>query len=101
MVEKVYLTSLPWIRQQAATWPGLETADRGLQDMIKPLVDAMAACAAMIEGVPVPKVAQNATVKVAPGERDSIVDAGRSFGRFEQLLAAVRELQVVVLGSES
>lgn len=101
MVEKVYLTSLPWIRQQAATWPGLETDDRGLQDMIKPLVDAMAACAAMIEGVPGPKVAQNATVKVAPGERDSIVDAGRSFGRFEQLLAAVRELQVVVLGSES
>jgi hypothetical protein len=32
-------------------------------------------------------------------ERDSIVDAGRSFGHFEQLLAAVRELQVVGFGA--
>jgi hypothetical protein len=36
MVEKVYATSLPWIRQQ----PDLETADRG-PDMIKPVVDAV------------------------------------------------------------
>ena len=49
----------------------------------------------------VPNAAQDAlTVGDSPGERDSIVDAGRSFGHFEQLLAAVRELQVVVFDAE-
>jgi multidrug resistance protein MdtO len=102
MVEKVYVASLPWIRQHAATTLDLETADRGLLDMIKPLVDAVEASAATMEGVPGPQVAENAlTVEGSPRERNSIVNAGRSFGRFEQLRAAVRELQVVVFGSES
>jgi hypothetical protein len=102
MVEKVYVTSLPWIRQQAATTPDLETADRGFPDMTKPLVDAVEASAAMMEGVPGPRLAKNAlAVERSPWERNSIVDAGRSFERFEQLLVAVRELQAVVFGSES
>ena len=101
-VEKVYLTSLAWIRQQAATTPDLETADRGLPELIRPLVDAMAASAAMMEGVPGPKVAQDAsTVEGSPRKRNSLVDVGHSFGRFEQLRAAVRELLVVVFGSKS
>jgi multidrug resistance protein MdtO len=98
IVEKVYVTSLPWIRQQAATMPDLETADRG-PDMIKPMVDAVEASAAMMEGVSGPNVAQDAlTVDDSPRERDPIVDAGRGFGHFEQLLAAVRELQIVGFG---
>jgi multidrug resistance protein MdtO len=100
MVEKVYVTSLPWIRQQAVTMPDLETADPG-PDMIKPVVDAVDASAAMIEGVSGSNVAQNAlTVDDSPRERDSILDAGRSSEHFEPLLAAVRELQVVVFGAE-
>ncbi len=50
MVEEVYVTSLPWIRQQAATAPDLETADRG-PDMIKPVVDAVEASATAMKGV--------------------------------------------------
>jgi len=99
MVEKVYVTSLPWIRQQAATMD-LETTDRG-PDMIKPVLDEVEASAAMMEGVSGPNVAQDAlTVDDSRRERDSIFDVGRSFGHFEQLLAAVRELQVVVFGAE-
>ncbi|MEA3148321.1 MAG: multidrug resistance protein MdtO, partial [Verrucomicrobiota bacterium] len=100
MVEKVYVTSLPWIRQQAVTMPDLETADPG-PDMIKPVVDAVDASAAMIEGLSGSNVAQNAlTVDDSHRESDSILDAGRSSEHFEQLLAAVRELQVVVFGAE-
>jgi hypothetical protein len=100
MVEKVYVTSLPWIRQQAATMPDLETADRG-PAMIKPVVDAVEASAAMMEGVSGPDVAHDSlTVDDFPRGRDSTVDAGRSFGQFEHLLAAVRELQVVVFGAQ-
>jgi hypothetical protein len=40
------------------------------------------------------------TIDDSPRDRDSIVDAGRGFGHFEQLLATVRELQVVVFGAE-
>jgi hypothetical protein len=80
--------------------PDLETADPG-PDMIKPVVDAVDASAAMIEGVSGSNVAQNALMgDDSPRERDSILDAGRSSEHFEQLLAAVRELQVVVLGAE-
>ena len=50
-----------------------------------------------MKGVSGPNFAQDAlTVGDSPRERDSIVDAGRSFG---QLLAAVRELQVVGFGA--
>jgi multidrug resistance protein MdtO len=97
VVEKVYVTSLPWIRRQDATMPDLERVGRGA-DMIKPVVDALEASADMVEGVSGPNVAQDAlTVSDATQESFSIVDAGRSFGHFEQLLAAVRELQVPVL----
>jgi hypothetical protein len=97
MVEKVYLTSLPWIRQQPVTMPDLETADGG-PEMMKSVVDAVEASAAMLEGASGPNVAQDTiTLDDSPWERDSILDAGRSFERFEQLVAAVRELQVVFL----
>jgi hypothetical protein len=99
VVENVYVVSLPWIRQQAATMPDLEIADRG-PDMIKPVVDVVEASAAMMERVSGPNVVQDALkLDDSPLERDSIV-AGRSFLHFEQLLAAVGELQVVVFGAE-
>ena len=100
MVEKVYVASLPWIRQQAVTMPDLEAADRG-PNMIKPVVDAVETSAAVIEGVSGSNVAPNTlTVDANPRERDSFLDTGRSSEHFEELLAAVRELQMVVFGAE-
>jgi hypothetical protein len=47
VVESVYVASLPWIRQQAATMPDLETTVRE-PDTVKPLVDAVEASAAIL-----------------------------------------------------
>jgi len=95
--EQVYLTSLPWIREQAATAPAAdrETADRS-PETVKPLVDAVEASAAMIEG-PFPNINQGELrVDAAIRERDSASDAARSFESFEQLVVAIKELQVAV-----
>jgi multidrug resistance protein MdtO len=96
VVESVYVASLPWIRQQAATMPDPETTVRE-PDMVKPLVDAVETSAAILEGVCGPNVDQGAlTVDESLRERDSIIDDDSSLEHFEQLVAAVRELRVVV-----
>ena len=83
VVESVYVASLPWIRQQAATMPDLETTVREL-DMVKPLVDAVEASAAILEGVCGPNVDQGAlTVDESLRERDSIIDGDSSLEHFE------------------
>jgi hypothetical protein len=96
VVESVYVVSLSWIRQQAAAMSDLETADRGPY-MIKAVVDAVEASAAMMEGVSGPNVAQGElAVGKSVRERDSKINVGSSLEPFEQLVAAVRELQVLV-----
>ena len=93
MVENVYVVSLPWIRQQGAVMSDLRTADRE-QDMVKPLVDAMEASAAVVEGSSDPSITQGELmVGDFIGLGDSVSNADDSS---EQLVAAVKELQVVV-----
>ena len=97
-VEEVYVTSLPWIREQAATAPAAdrETASPALE-MVKPLMDVAEASALKIEGPSSPNIAQSGLpVDASLGERDSVSDAGHRSKSFEQLAAAVKELQVVV-----
>jgi multidrug resistance protein MdtO len=94
--EEVYLASLPWIREQAATAPAADRQTAGrAPEMVKPLVDAVEAGAAMIEGSSGPNIAQG-ELSVDDRERDLVSDAGRRFDTFEQLTAAVKELQVAV-----
>ena len=97
MVEKVYLTSsLDPATSCDHAGSGNSRSRAGLD---KASLDAVEASAAVMKGVSGPNFAQDAlTIGDSPRERDSIVDAGRSFG---QLLAAVRELQVVGFGAES
>jgi Fusaric acid resistance protein family len=93
VVENVYVVSLPWIRQQGAVMSDLRTADRE-QDMVKPLVDAMEASAAVVEGSSDPSITQGELmVGDFIGLGDSVSNAD---GSSEQLVAAVKELQVVV-----
>jgi hypothetical protein len=71
----------------------LRTADRE-QDMVKPLVDAMEASAAVVEGSSDPSITQGELmVGDFIGLGDSVSNAD---GSSEQLVAAVKELQVVV-----
>jgi hypothetical protein len=64
---------------------------------LQPLVHAVEASAALIEDSSNPNLAQGAlTLGDSLQERGSIIDASRSFERFEQLVAAVKELQAVV-----
>jgi multidrug resistance protein MdtO len=97
-VEEVYVTSLPWIREQAATAPAAnrETASRA-PEMVKPLIDAVEASAALIEGSSGRNIAQG-ELPVDQRERVSDSDAGRRSERFEELVGAVKELQVAVSG---
>jgi multidrug resistance protein MdtO len=97
-VEEVYVTSLPWIREQAATAPATnrETASRA-PEMVKPLIDAVEASAALIEGSSGRDIAQ-AELPVDERARVSDGDAGRRSERFEELVGAVKELQVAVSG---
>lgn len=103
-VEEVYVASLPWIREQAATAPAADReASSRVPEMVKPLVDAVEASAALIEGSSGRNIAQN-ELPVDEWERVSDSDAGRSSERFEELAGAVKELQVVVsapLGARS
>jgi multidrug resistance protein MdtO len=96
VVENVYVVSLPWIRQQGAVMSDLRTADRE-QDMVKPLVDAMEASAAVVEGSSDPSITQGELmVGDFIGLGDSVGNADDSSEKFKQLVAAVKELQVVV-----
>ncbi len=66
-------------------------------DVVKPVANALEATAAMIENPSDPRIAQGSlTVDDSLGESGLTVDAGRSFECFEQLVGAVKELQVVV-----
>jgi multidrug resistance protein MdtO len=97
-VEEVYVASLPWIREQAATAPGAdrETASRA-PEMVKPLMDVVEASAGMIEGPSSSNIAQGESpIDASLGERDSVSDAGHRSKSFEHLAAAVKELQAVV-----
>jgi multidrug resistance protein MdtO len=97
-VEEVYVTSLPWIREQAATATAAnrETASRA-PEMVEPLIDAVEASAALIEGSSGRNIAQG-ELPVDERERVSDSDAGRRSERFEELVGAVKELQVAVSG---
>jgi hypothetical protein len=65
--------------------------------MVKPLVDAMEAGAAIIEGSSGPSTTQGGlSVGEFVGERDSLNNVDDSSESYEQLVAAVKELQVVV-----
>jgi hypothetical protein len=90
------VASLPWIREQAATAPAAdrETSSR-VPEMVKPVVDAVEASAALIEGSSGRNIAQNELL-VDEWERVSDSDAGRSSERFEELVAAVKELHDAV-----
>jgi hypothetical protein len=74
----------------------LKKATTRERDMVKPLVNAVEASAAIIEGVSGLAVDQGAlTLDDSLRERDPIIDAGSSLEHFEQLVAAVRELRVI------
>jgi multidrug resistance protein MdtO len=95
-VEEVYVACLPWIREQTAAMSDQGTADRE-PDMVKPLVDAVEAGAAIIEGSSGPSTTQGGlSVGEFVGERDSLNNVYDSSESYEQLVAAVKELQVVV-----
>ena len=97
-VEEAYAACLPWVREEAAIESAADReAASCAQDRVKSLVDAVEASAAVTEGSPGSNMAQaELTVDDPVLERDSVNDAGRSFESFEELAAAVKELQVVV-----
>jgi hypothetical protein len=65
--------------------------------MVKPLVDAVQASAAIVEGLSGPSITEGElTVGNFLGERGWVSNAGGSSESLEQLVAAVKELQVVV-----
>jgi multidrug resistance protein MdtO len=90
-VEEVYLACLPWIRQQTVAVPGRGTADREA-DKFKPLVDAVEASAALVEGSSGSSITQDELGDFL-GEGNSVGNAGNSSA---ELVAAVEGLQVVV-----
>ena len=93
--QKAYVACLAWIREQTATMSDLGTADRE-PDMVKPLVDAVEATAVIVEGSSSPSTIQGELmVGDFLGERNSVSSADYSSESFEQLVAAVKELQVV------
>jgi multidrug resistance protein MdtO len=94
-VEEVYVACLPWIREQTATMSDLGTADCET-DMVKPLAAAVEASAAIVEGSSGPSITEGElTVGNFLDERDSVSNGGGSES-FEQLVTAVKELQVAV-----
>jgi len=97
-VEEVYVACLPWLREQAASASAADRkAARRAPNIVQPLVHAVEASAALIEDSSNPNLPQGAlTLGDSLQERGSIIDASRSFERFEQLVAAVKELQAVV-----
>jgi multidrug resistance protein MdtO len=95
-VEELYVACLSWIREQTATKSDLGIADRET-DMVKPLVEAVEASAAIVEGSSGPSITEGElTVGNFLGERGWVSNADGSSESFEQLVAAVKELQVLV-----
>jgi multidrug resistance protein MdtO len=94
VTEELYAASLPWIREQAETVSAAdqETANRA-QEIVTPLVGAVEASAAKIEGsYPLQPTQDALTVDVSLSEREAVSDAGRGFRSFDPLAGAVREL---------
>jgi len=90
VAESVYVASLPWIGQQSASMLDLKTARTREPDVVNPLVDAVEASAAIMEGVSGPNVEQGAlTVDESLRERDSIID-GDNLVSFSSQPNAVR-----------
>ena len=97
VTEEIYAASLPWIREQAKTVSAAhrETANLA-QELVTPLVGAVEASAAIIEGShPLQTPQDELTVDESLSERDAVSDADvrRRFQSFEQLAAAVKELE--------
>jgi hypothetical protein len=93
-IEEVYAASLPWVREQVSTEaPDQETNSRA-PDTVKPLVAAVEASAAIVEGSSGPSITEGELGDFLD-ERDSVSSGGGSES-YEQLVAAVKELQVVV-----
>jgi multidrug resistance protein MdtO len=93
-IEEVYAASLPWVREQASTEaPDQETNSRA-PDTVKPLVAAVEASAAIVEGSSGPSITEGELGDFLD-ERDSVSNGGGSES-YEQLVAAVKELQAVV-----
>ena len=89
VTEELYAASLPWVREQAATVSGAH-------GIVTPLVGAIEGSAARIEGPYSPHSAQDVlAVDESLSQRDVVSDVDASFQSFEQLAAAVRELQAV------
>jgi multidrug resistance protein MdtO len=106
VTEEVYAASLPWIREQAEPVSAApqEPANRP-QERVAPLVDALEASAAKIEGssrLESPQAPQ--TVAESLSERDVVGEASRRSPSFELLTAAVTELstasKAMLLGRE-
>ena len=97
VTEEIYAASLPWIREQAKTLSAAhrETANLA-QELVTPLVGAVEASAAVIEGShPLQTPQDELTVDESLSEREAVsdADAGGRFQSFEQLAAAVKELK--------
>jgi multidrug resistance protein MdtO len=102
-IEEVYAASLPWIRESAATAlvRDQETADRGT-DTVKAIVEAVEASAAIIERSNRQRIVQEEVpleTVLQPG--DAVSGAGGTLESLRELVAAVKELQVVVSRGES
>jgi hypothetical protein len=102
-IEEVYAASLPWIREPVATAlvRDQETVSRGT-DTIKAIIEAVEASAAIIQRSDGQKIVQEEVpLDTALQEGDSLSVAGGTFESFRELVAAVKELQVVVSRRES
>jgi multidrug resistance protein MdtO len=93
-IEEVYAASLPWVREQASTEaPDQETNSRA-PDTVNPLVAAVEASAAIIEGSSGPSITEGELGNFLD-EKD-LLSNGNGSESYEQLVTAVKELQVVV-----
>ena len=97
VTEEIYAASLPWVRERAALVSAAHPeTDNRVQKVVTPLVGAVEASAAVIEGSYRLDTSQDALpVHESLSEGDAVADAGR-FQSFERLAAAVRELQTAV-----
>jgi multidrug resistance protein MdtO len=92
--EEIYATSLPWIREQAATASDAhrETANRA-QEIVTPLVESVEASAAIVERSHPPQTSEEAlTADESLSETGPVNEGGPRSQSFELLAAAVKEL---------
>jgi multidrug resistance protein MdtO len=102
-IEEIYAASLPWVRESVATTlvTDQETVSRG-PDMIGPIVEAVEVSAAIVEGSDDQEIIrEELPLDTALQERGSLSGAGRTIESFQELVVAVKELQVAVSRGES